>query len=68
MGKITRRNSSSQIPNEEGKIVKTKKQLICSIIINSLQCGHLIIGSDINNNIDNYIYIIRFYIIFILFL
>ena len=32
MGKITRRNSSSQIPNEEGKIVKTKKQLICSII------------------------------------
>ena len=32
MGKITRRNSSSQIPNEEGKIVKTKKKLICSII------------------------------------
>lgn len=32
MGKITRRNSSSQIPNEEGKIVKTKKEQICSII------------------------------------
>ena len=32
MGKITRRNSSSQIPNEEGKIVKTKKEQICSIL------------------------------------
>jgi phosphate starvation-inducible PhoH-like protein len=32
MGKITKRTSTFQIPNEEGKIVKTKKEQICSII------------------------------------
>ena len=32
MGKITRRTNTFQIPNEEGKIVKTKKEQICSII------------------------------------
>ena len=32
MGKITKRTSTFQKPNEEGKIVKTKKEQICSII------------------------------------
>jgi phosphate starvation-inducible PhoH-like protein len=32
MGKITKRTSTFQIPNEEGKIIKTKKEQICSII------------------------------------
>jgi phosphate starvation-inducible PhoH-like protein len=32
MGKVTRRTNSSQPSNEEGKVVRTKKELICSII------------------------------------
>jgi phosphate starvation-inducible PhoH-like protein len=32
MGKMAKRTNTFQIPNEEGKIVKTKKEQICSII------------------------------------
>ena len=32
MGKITKRTNTFQVPNEETKIVKTKKEQICSII------------------------------------
>jgi len=32
MGKITKRTNTFQVPNEESKIVKTKKEQICSII------------------------------------